>query len=129
MQVNHGRVSGKPSERRGATFTGEVHADPVIQAPEVTVGTVIFTPGARTYWHSHPGGQLLVVTAGRGLIANRSGEVSALGAGDYVWASPGEEHWHGAAHDSLMAHTAVSHGKTDWQGEVSEPDYSAANGR
>ena len=129
MQVSHGRVAGEPSEHRTATFTGEVHMDPVMRAPEVAVNSVIFTPGARTYWHSHPGGQLLFVTAGRGVIANRAGEVSMLGAGDVAWAEPGEEHWHGACRDSLLAHTAVSHGTTQWQGEVGEPDYAAAGDR
>ena len=58
MHVSHGRVTGKPSEQRTATFTGTVHMDPVLDAGKVVINTVIFTPGARTYWHSHPGGQL-----------------------------------------------------------------------
>ena len=65
MHVSHGRVTGKPSEQRTATFTGTVHMDPVLDTGKVVINTVIFTPGARTYWHSHPGGQLLIVTAGR----------------------------------------------------------------
>ena len=63
MHISHGR-SGQPSERRTATFTGTVHMDPVLTAPDVMINTVVFTPGARTHWHRHPGGQLLVVTAG-----------------------------------------------------------------
>ena len=68
MHISHGR-SGQPSEQRTATFTGTVHLDPVMTAPGVMINTVIFTPGACTYWHRHPGGQLLVVTAGRGVVA------------------------------------------------------------
>ena len=93
---------------------------------EVAINTVIFTPGARTHWHSHPGGQLLVVTAGRGIVATRSGEAHVVGNGDVIWTEPGEEHWHGACGDSLMAHMAVSHGKTRWSGEVADGDYTAA---
>ena len=126
MHVSHGRVSGKPSEQRTDTFTGTVHMDPVLNAPDVMVSTVVFTPGARTYWHSHPGGQVLVVTAGRGVVANRAGEADVIGSGDIVWAAPGEEHWHGACRDSLLTHTAVSHGTTQWGGEVGEADYDRA---
>ena len=74
MQVSHGR-SGQPSEQRTATFTGTVHMDPVMTAPGIMINTVIFTPGARTHWHRHPGGQLLVVTAGRGIVATRTADM------------------------------------------------------
>ncbi len=126
MHVSHGRIGGQPSAQRTATFTGTVHMDPVLTAPEVVVNTVIFTPGARTYWHRHPGGQLLVVTAGRGIVASRAGEVRVVGSGDVIWAGPGEEHWHGACGDTLLTHLAVSHGTTEWGGEVEENDYTAA---
>jgi quercetin dioxygenase-like cupin family protein len=128
MHVSHGRVPGKPSEQRTATFTGTVHLDQVMDAADVMINTVIFTPGARTYWHRHPGGQLLIVTAGRGIVATRSGDAQVVGSGDVVWAEPGEEHWHGACGGSLMTHTAVSHGKTQWGSEVADGDYQAANG-
>jgi len=124
MHISHGR-SGRPSEQRTATFTGTVHMDPVLTAPGVMINTVIFTPGARTYWHRHPGGQLLVVTAGRGVVATRD-QGQVITGGDVIWTEPGEEHWHGACGDSLMTHLAVSHGTTEWGGEVGEGDYTAA---
>src|SRR5690242_5743873 len=127
MHVAHGRAEGKPSEQRTATFTGTVHLDPVLAAGDVMVNTVVFPPGARTHWHAHPGGQLLIVTGGRGLVASRSGEVHVLAAGDIVWTEPGEEHWHGGCSDSLLAHTAVSHGATQWRDPVDEADYTAAH--
>jgi quercetin dioxygenase-like cupin family protein len=125
MHIAHGRA-GSPSQQRTATFTGTVYLDPVLTADGVMVNTVTFTPGARTYWHHHPGGQLLVVAAGRGLVATRAGEAHILATCDIVWAEPGEEHWHGAAPDSLLTHTAVSHGPTQWLGEVAAPDYAGA---
>ena len=128
MHVSHGRANGKRSEQRTATFTGTVHMDPVLDTGKVVINTVIFTPGARTYWHSHPGGQLLIVTAGRGIVASRAGDVHVVGIGDVIWTEPGEEHWHGACGDTLMTHTAVSHGTTQWGAEVAETDYSAAAG-
>jgi quercetin dioxygenase-like cupin family protein len=128
MHVTHGRAAGQPSEQRTATFTGTVHMDPVLDAGAVLVNTVIFTPGARTYWHSHPGGQLLVVTGGRGVVASRAGEVHVIGIGDIIWTEPDEEHWHGACGGTLMSHTAVSHGTTQWGAEVDQADYLAAAG-
>jgi quercetin dioxygenase-like cupin family protein len=125
MHIAHGRA-GSPSEQRTATFTGTVYLDPVLAADGVMVNTVTFTPGARTYWHRHAGGQLLLVAAGRGLVATLAGDARILTPGDVVWAEPGEEHWHGAAPDSLLTHTAVSHGLTQWLGEVAAPDYAAA---
>ncbi len=126
MHVSHGRAAGQPSQQRTATFTGTVHMDPVLDTGKVVINTVIFTPGARTYWHSHPGGQLLIVTAGRGIVASRSGDVHIVGIGDVIWTESGEEHWHGACGGTLMTHTAVSHGTTQWGTEVAEADYSAA---
>ena len=128
MHVAHGRAAGQPSEQRTATFTGTVHLDPVLAADGVMVNNVVFTPGARTYWHRHPGGQLLVVTAGRGhRRVSRSGQVHVLEAGDVVWTEPGEEHWHGGCRDSLLVHTAVSHGTTQWHDAVGDADYDAAH--
>jgi quercetin dioxygenase-like cupin family protein len=126
MYITHGRLDGKPSETKTATFTGTVHMDPVLTAPNVMINNVIFTPGARTYWHVHPGGQLLIVTAGRGIVATRE-ESHVVTQGDVIWTAPGEEHWHGASGDTLLVHTAVSHGTTEWHGEVGESDYDAAN--
>ncbi|HEY3647090.1 MAG TPA: cupin domain-containing protein [Streptosporangiaceae bacterium] len=125
MQVSHGR-SGQPSEQRTETFTGTVHLDSVLTAPGLMINNVIFTPGARTHWHRHPGGQLLVVTAGRGIVVVRDGDAQVVTSGDVVWAEPGEEHWHGACRDSLLTHMAVSHGTTEWGGEVAESDYTDA---
>jgi hypothetical protein len=68
MRVNRGREADTPSERRGPTFTGEVWAEPVLATGDgVTVNTVFFAPAARTHWHHHERGQILLVTHGRGL--------------------------------------------------------------
>ena len=76
-------------------FTGDVYLNPVFSdgdAP-LTVGLVRFTPGARTNWHSHANGQLLVCTDGVGLVASRDGTTIRLRAGESVWTPPGQEHW------------------------------------
>lgn len=124
MKIHHGRLPGAASENRTETFTGTVWADPVLaEAPGLTANTVCFTPGARTYWHSHGEGQILVVTHGRGFVQNRDGDGSAVGPGDIVYAPAGEEHWHGALGDSLLIHLAISLGPATWLSEVEEDLY------
>lgn len=124
MKIIHGRAPDAVSEQRTATFTGTVFADPVL-APEegVTVNSVWFAPGARTHWHRHDRGQILIVTSGRGWVGDRQGERGGIRAGDVVWISPGEEHWHGADPGSYLVHTAISLGGHEWLEPVEEQDY------
>ncbi|GLI26523.1 cupin [Agromyces rhizosphaerae] len=128
MRIISGR-SGAPSGQAANTFTGEVWADGVVtDRPDVKINNVIFTPCARTYWHSHEGGQILQVFRGRGLVTGGDGETRVITEGDTVWIEPGERHWHGGTVESLMGHTAISLGTTTWLEEVSEADYAAAQG-
>jgi quercetin dioxygenase-like cupin family protein len=126
MRVAHGR-SGKPTERRSDTFTGGVWADAILPAEDgIVVNTVTFEPGARTYWHAHEVAQVLHVTHGEGRLQLDDGTGSTLRPGDVAHIPAGELHWHGAAPGSMLTHVAVSVGKTEWMGEVSEDDYAAA---
>jgi len=70
--------------------------------------TVAFEAGARTHWHIHPLGQLLIVTAGRGWMQIDGEPVRAIGPGDVVWTPAGTKHWHGATLSTTMTHVAVS---------------------
>jgi quercetin dioxygenase-like cupin family protein len=125
--IKQGRA-GTPAELRTATFTGTVWGDPVLAETDgVTINTVSFSPGARTHWHSHDGGQVLVVTSGLGRVAGRDGEGSAIAAGDVVFIPPKVEHWHGATADSPMTHIAISLQGHDWLEPVADGDY--ADGR
>lgn len=127
MIIVRGDADGVPSEKRGATFTGEVWADPILPGVDgVTIATVVFTPGARTYWHHHERGQILQVTAGDGFVCSRGGAPQRLRAGDTVWVPPGEQHWHGATTDSFLAHTAISLGVTEWADEVTGAEFALA---
>ena len=112
-------------------FTGVVRIDPMFQAPEparVVGATVTFEPGARTAWHTHPLGQTLIVTFGRGLVQREGGPVEEIGPGDVIWFPPGEKHWHGATPANAMTHIAIQealNGKTvDWMEQVSDAQYS-----
>lgn len=128
MKVIKGRAQGADSTNRSETFTGTVWADPVLSVPgEISVNTVYFEPGARTYWHSHERGQILNVVAGQGIVATDGGETAEIRPGDIVWIPPGERHWHGAARSSYMVHVATSLGRTLWQEEVSELYYAHNN--
>jgi quercetin dioxygenase-like cupin family protein len=129
MKINRGREADLASEDRtdADTFTGIVWADPVLRgAPGLTVNTVFFGPGGRTYWHRHDRGQVLLVTAGRGYVRTRADSGDWLAAGDVVYSEPGEEHWHGAGGETFLVHTAVSLGETKWLEEVAESDYRTA---
>ncbi|WP_459615873.1 cupin domain-containing protein [Bordetella sp. 2513F-2] len=127
MKVFHGRERGKPSDQRGPTFTGVVWADPVMPTTDnVTINHVFFSPGARTFWHTHEQGQVLQVTAGRGWVCLEGEKPQEIRSGDVVWIGPDERHWHGAAADSYMVHLATSLGRSIWQEEVAESDYAQA---
>lgn len=94
-----------------------------------SVGMVTFMPGARTAWHTHPAGQLLIVSEGKGWVQEAGQAKREIKAGDVVWIEPGVKHWHGAAKDSRMNHLAIAYvqgGKgVDWMELVSDEQYNA----
>jgi quercetin dioxygenase-like cupin family protein len=113
-------------------FTGAVRIDPLFQAPDparARGASVTFEPGARTAWHTHPLGQTLIVTSGRGWVQAWGGPVEAIHPGDVVWFPPGEKHWHGATPTTAMTHIAIQEaldGKVvDWMEQVSDEQYQA----
>jgi quercetin dioxygenase-like cupin family protein len=111
-------------------FSGNVLLDILFPArdPARATGTsVTFEPGARTAWHTHPLGQVLIVTAGRGRVQRWDGPVTEIGPGDIVWFEPGEKHWHGAGPNTAMTHIAIQEvldGRAvDWLEHVSDAQY------
>lgn len=110
-------------------FSGTAYVAPVFgpQMNNVTGGEVTFLPGARSAWHTHPAGQILVVTAGTGWTQERGQPKQIITAGDVVWCPPGVEHWHGAADDTAMTHYAIQAGvdgvAVNWGDLVSDEDY------
>jgi quercetin dioxygenase-like cupin family protein len=114
--------------KTGSQFTGDVFAYLTMPSTDgVTINTVSFTPCARTYWHSHEKGQILIVLAGQGLIQSDGGPVWVMRAGDTIWAPPGERHWHGASAGSFVTHTAISLGVTSWAEAVSDDEFNATS--
>ena len=91
-------------------ITGDARVE-VLAAPEgpsrTQVDSVRFAPGARTRWHRHPVGQVLVVTEGTALVQRRGGPVETIRTGDAVRIEAGEWHWHGATPTAALTHLAV----------------------
>ena len=92
-----------------------------------SIGNVTFEKGARTNWHKHSGGQILLVTAGEGRYQERGKETQILKPGDVIKIPPEVEHWHGAAPDSMFAHisieTNIPDNTTTWLEPVSDKEY------
>lgn len=113
-----------------ANFTGQAVISPLYPPTEMTrasTGLVNFAPGARTVWHTHPAGQLLIVTAGQGWVQEDGKERCIINPGDAVWIPAGVKHWHGATATSPMAHIALTYMKdgknVDWLEAVSDEQY------
>lgn len=98
--------------------------DPQFRCP---VGNVTYSPGCRNAWHSHPGGQVLLVTGGRGWYCEKGKRAQELKAGDHVLVPPGVIHWHGAAKDSYFSHIGLvvndKEGISRGFGAVSDEEY------
>ena len=93
------------------------------------VARVTFEPGARTVWHTHPRGQVLIAATGVGRFQTEGGPVLALLPGDSVTIPAGEKHWHGAAPDQLFVHLSIqAEGdggeQATWLEPVSDEDYA-----
>ncbi len=126
-------VSAKDMQtRRGPDdwFTGVVWMDHAyVPTPGAGFFRVLFEPGARTHWHTHPEGQYLYVVTGEGRAGTEGGPVEEMRAGDTVFFAPGEKHWHGAGPETYMVHIAInpaisSGGGTDWMEPVTDEQYS-----
>jgi quercetin dioxygenase-like cupin family protein len=122
------KISPKPPTAKGPveTFTGDVWVDPITRdmpPSQLNVSTVRFSPGARTAWHSHHGGQTLYVTEGRGLVQARGDHSVEIHPGDVVFTPDGEEHWHGATADDFLTHLSITEGAPSWGAHVTDEEY------
>jgi quercetin dioxygenase-like cupin family protein len=118
MRVWRGGHTGAPSVPWTGNVTGAAWMDLVHEedatASALVLTTVTFSPGARTLWHSHAGGQLLVVLAGEGWVGTHEDVREVVRSGDLVWTPGGEDHWHGATDTTTLTHLAVTLGTTQW---------------
>jgi quercetin dioxygenase-like cupin family protein len=125
------RVGTQPSRKGPAeTFTGAVRLDPLFEAvaPARAVGALVtFEPGARTAWHTHPAGQVLIVTAGCGWVQEWGSPVEEMRPGDVVRIPPSTRHWHGATPTTAVTHIAIQETlegeRVEWMEHVSDEQY------
>ena len=129
IKRNGSQPSGKGPDEY---FTGAVRIDPLFEAPEparARGAIVTFEPGARSAWHTHPLGQTLIVTSGRGWVQSEGGPKVEIRPGDVVLCPPNEKHWHGATTTTGMTHIAIQEaldGKVvEWMEKVSDEQYQA----
>lgn len=114
-------------------FTGNVSVEMLFEAVDpshASGGYVTFEPRARTAWHSHPRGQILIVTAGTGRVQQWGGPIEEIRAGDVVRIPAGRTHWHGASSQSAMTHLALSEHRdgaaVEWMEKVSDEQFDGA---
>lgn len=122
--------SGETNDAFAQYFVGQSYLN-MLSTQQVIIGNVTFEPGCRNNWHIHHadkgGGQILLVTAGRGYYQEWGKEAQELYPGDVVNIPAGVKHWHGAAPDSWFQHLAVEvpaeNGRTEWLEAVSDEEY------
>ena len=115
-------------------FTGDAFLTPLLAKDknnDFALGSVTFEPGARTNWHTHPRGQVLLVTEGEGFYQEKGKPAQRIRKGDVINIPEQTEHWHGASATSKLVHVAITNyqGETNvvWLTPVSSEEYAEVN--
>lgn len=126
--IRSGFVPSAPGPE--AYFTGRVRLDSPFQtdAPARVGGAIVtFEPGARTAWHTHPLGQTLIITHGKGWIQCEGEPIQEMNQGDIIWIPQDVKHWHGATPENAMTHIAIAESQNGspvtWLEQVSDEQY------
>jgi len=118
-------------EITNSNFKGKAYLQSLIEADslnQIAVGNVTFEAGSRTNWHSHPGGQILLATAGTGYYQEKGSPIKILHRGDAIKCPPNVVHWHGASPDDMFAQVAITTrqaGPPVWLQPVTDEEYQA----
>jgi quercetin dioxygenase-like cupin family protein len=110
-------------------FTGKAWLNSLVEADSTNpnaVGSVTFEPGARTNWHSHPAGQIILALNGEGYYQEEGSPKKIIHKGDVVKCPPNILHWHGASTDSVFIQVAITsrqNGPTKWMKAVTDEEY------
>jgi 4-carboxymuconolactone decarboxylase len=119
-----------------AHFTGGARVDRLFEGLDpsaISGGSVTFEPGARTAWHVHPGGQILIVTGGLGSVQQWGGPIEEIRPGDVVHIPAGVKHWHGASPRDSMTHLALTTPRdgtaVEWMEPASDEQYRGSAAR
>lgn len=115
-------------------FNGDAYLQPLLvrdKNNDFALGSVTFEPGARTHWHTHPKGQVLIVTEGSGWYQEKDKPAQSINKGDVVNIPEDVVHWHGASADSKMIHIALTNFKGEenvtWLQPVNDEEYQGVN--
>jgi 4-carboxymuconolactone decarboxylase len=130
-KISANTVFPKGTKISNNNFTGTAWLEMLVTNDttfNTSIGNVTFEPGARTNWHYHPGGQILLITSGKGLYGEKGKPVRELRKGDVIKCDPNIMHWHGAAPDSEMSHLAIGTNPNKapvvWLQPVSDEEYN-----
>lgn len=123
--------SVEPATGPESVFTGDVSVEfsvPRRGESRLSGGFVTFQPKARSNWHTHPYGQLLIIATGKGRVQEWGQPVQEVFSGDLVWFPAGVKHWHGAAPDQAMSHYAIQEEQdgqaANWMEKVTDAQYN-----
>ena len=115
-------------------FSGNAFLTPLVAKDknnEFSVGSITFEPCARTNWHTHPKGQVLLVIEGNGFYQEKGKSAQPIKTGDVINIPENIEHWHGASATSKMVHIAITNYKDDiqvtWLQPVTDEEYNNVN--
>jgi quercetin dioxygenase-like cupin family protein len=103
-------------------FTGKVAGHPTA---DIRMLRYSFEPGARTDWHSHEGGQVILIEKGRLRVQEAGSAVREIGPRESFVTAPGVKHWHGAVPGEGLTQVSLSFGMTNWMEEVTDAQYAA----
>lgn len=111
-------------------FTGNAYPTSLVEADSVyntLIGNVYFEPGARSNWHSHPSGQILIITDGIGYHQIEGKPIEIIKKGDVIKCPPNVKHWHGASVDvglqQLYVIPDTEKGIVKWNEPVTDEQY------
>ncbi len=134
MSTEYNLIFPKGNKIANNNFTGTAWLQMLSEtdtAFNTQIGSVTFEPGARTNWHYHPGGQILLVTGGKGLYQEEGQQVQVIQKGDVIKCPPNTKHWHGATFADVMVHIAIGtntgKGSVVWLEKVNDDEYNSKN--
>ena len=134
IRVYAQKAGGNPfpkGTKATATFTGTVWVHPLVAKDStfnLVAGSVIFEPGARSFWHTHQAGQILLITDGIGYTQEKGKPIRVIRKGEVITCLPNIEHWHGASSGSSMTHISLNpnadQGVVNWLQPVTDAQYN-----
>ena len=118
-------------KKTAQNFTGTVYVQPLVARDSVfnlVSGSVTFEKVARSYWHTHNAGQILLITEGTGYTQESGKPIRVIHKGEVVICQPNVEHWHGASQGSAMTHISLNpnadKGVVTWLKPVTDEEYN-----